>query len=423
MARQQRPVDPSAGPVQEFAHDLRQLREKAGQPTYRVLAKSAGYSATTLSEAAGGARLPTLDVTLAFVGACNGDRGEWSDRWLATYKALQAEEPLPAADPEPPQPVDPPTPRQEADEPPDENSSGGPNGQPGGSGARLAPPPPQPPPPPPPPRSRLLILVAIGLVLVSVIGITVAVAIRSQSGSTDASRCPAVGKDALFTGTTYDNGANVRSGARLDRPLLTTVPPGCTIGFAGFCVGEKVLDPTAGIADTRWFALPHDGGFVASAIIHGNPPAGITAATCPDGYPIPTEISLELSGDPASPLTAVLQAHGPNAQIVGFAAYYAEDPASPSLRRWHQIGITSEASQAFSVSWRPDGLRLPPQAGDRVPVAAVACLGGGGPTEAVDFGTLRAAAPGISAELTASSGPPSAQDREDARRAACQYPH
>jgi hypothetical protein len=66
--------------VQQFAHGLRALREKAGSPTYRSLAQKAGFGATTPGEAAGGVRLPSLDVTLTYVGACNGDVDEWQER-------------------------------------------------------------------------------------------------------------------------------------------------------------------------------------------------------------------------------------------------------------------------------------------------------------------------------------------------------
>nr|BFE73918.1 hypothetical protein GCM10020092_072190 [Actinoplanes digitatis] len=72
MARQEKAVDPAAGPLQAFAFALRKVRIEAGSPTYRTLARSAGYSAATLSEAAGGTRKPTLDVVLAYVGACRG---------------------------------------------------------------------------------------------------------------------------------------------------------------------------------------------------------------------------------------------------------------------------------------------------------------------------------------------------------------
>jgi hypothetical protein len=57
------------------------LRVAAGRPSYRQLAKCAHFSVTALSEAAGGAVVPTLNVTLAYVEACGGDREEWAERW------------------------------------------------------------------------------------------------------------------------------------------------------------------------------------------------------------------------------------------------------------------------------------------------------------------------------------------------------
>jgi hypothetical protein len=62
MGRPERPVDPGAGAVQGLAHALRELRRAAGGPSYRTMAKAAGFSATTLSQAAAGERLPTLAV-------------------------------------------------------------------------------------------------------------------------------------------------------------------------------------------------------------------------------------------------------------------------------------------------------------------------------------------------------------------------
>ncbi|HEU5357144.1 MAG TPA: helix-turn-helix transcriptional regulator, partial [Actinocrinis sp.] len=90
MGRTPRLVNPDDGPLQAFAHDLRALREKAGNPTYRALAKTAGFSASTLGEAAGGVRKPSLDVTLAFVGACGGDVEAWQDRWQELDRQLTA---------------------------------------------------------------------------------------------------------------------------------------------------------------------------------------------------------------------------------------------------------------------------------------------------------------------------------------------
>ena len=83
VPRPERALDPEADPLQRFAFELRQLRRRAGGPTYRELARRANYSATVLAEAAGGVRLPTLAATLAYVVACGGDQSEWESRWRA----------------------------------------------------------------------------------------------------------------------------------------------------------------------------------------------------------------------------------------------------------------------------------------------------------------------------------------------------
>ncbi|MER6148973.1 nSTAND1 domain-containing NTPase [Streptomyces hirsutus] len=79
--RREVPVDPAAGPVQRFAFELRTLRAEAGGITYRALARRAGYSVTTLSQAAAGEQLPTLPVVLAYVRACGGEAAQWEARW------------------------------------------------------------------------------------------------------------------------------------------------------------------------------------------------------------------------------------------------------------------------------------------------------------------------------------------------------
>jgi len=81
MPRNEEFLDPGAGPLASFAWDLRALRESAGRVPYRVLAKRAGFCASTLSVAASGAKLPSLDVTLAYVQACGGDPETWRARW------------------------------------------------------------------------------------------------------------------------------------------------------------------------------------------------------------------------------------------------------------------------------------------------------------------------------------------------------
>jgi len=83
------------------------------------MAERSHYTMKTLASAAGGLRLPTLPVAVAYVRACGGDTGEWEDRWhklaekLTTEAAknqADGETPLePADQPELPMPPKPPT--------------------------------------------------------------------------------------------------------------------------------------------------------------------------------------------------------------------------------------------------------------------------------------------------------------------------
>ncbi|HUQ60967.1 hypothetical protein [Lentzea sp.] len=88
MPRGERPLDEGDSPLLLFAADLRQLRADAGKPSYRDLSRRAHFSASTLSDAAGGRRLPGLDVTLAYVRACHGDEAAWERRWHDLAVAL-----------------------------------------------------------------------------------------------------------------------------------------------------------------------------------------------------------------------------------------------------------------------------------------------------------------------------------------------
>ncbi|MFD0412265.1 hypothetical protein [Streptomyces sp. NPDC127108] len=93
MGRKENPVDPSAGPVQQFAFELRKLRQEADSPTYRQMARSARYSVTALSQAAAGTALPSLAVTLAYVRACGGNVPQWERRWKEAHEATALAEP------------------------------------------------------------------------------------------------------------------------------------------------------------------------------------------------------------------------------------------------------------------------------------------------------------------------------------------
>jgi len=82
MGRPERKLDPEGGLIERFAHDLRQLRVAAGQPTYRTMASRVGCSPSRLSEAAKGLRLPSLSATLDYVRACGvTDTAAWERRW------------------------------------------------------------------------------------------------------------------------------------------------------------------------------------------------------------------------------------------------------------------------------------------------------------------------------------------------------
>lgn len=88
MPRPERLLGPGDEVLVAFAAELRLLREKAGSPGYRELARRAHYSASTLSEAAGGRELPSFAVTLAYVEACGGDRAAWETRWRSVAATL-----------------------------------------------------------------------------------------------------------------------------------------------------------------------------------------------------------------------------------------------------------------------------------------------------------------------------------------------
>ncbi|MFJ9373425.1 helix-turn-helix domain-containing protein [Streptomyces sp. NPDC101455] len=89
MGRREKPVDPGAGPVQRLAHELRVLREKAGGPTYREMARRTHYSTSALSHAAAGEQLPSLAVVVAYAEALDADRHEWEERWRLAKDAAE----------------------------------------------------------------------------------------------------------------------------------------------------------------------------------------------------------------------------------------------------------------------------------------------------------------------------------------------
>jgi hypothetical protein len=62
----------------EFRAALRELRQRAGDPTYRTMKRRSGVSVATLHNVDAGHTVPTLGATLAYVYACDGDQQLWA---------------------------------------------------------------------------------------------------------------------------------------------------------------------------------------------------------------------------------------------------------------------------------------------------------------------------------------------------------
>jgi hypothetical protein len=64
----------------EFKAALRELRQRAGDPTYRTMSRRTGVSAATLHGVDVGRSVPSLAATIAYVFACDGDRELWGEQ-------------------------------------------------------------------------------------------------------------------------------------------------------------------------------------------------------------------------------------------------------------------------------------------------------------------------------------------------------
>jgi len=89
MPRPERTLDPAANPVHAFAAALRELRERAGNPTYLKMARATGKSRTALAEAAGGDHIPRWETVEAYVRACDSSPDEWRAKWEALQEARE----------------------------------------------------------------------------------------------------------------------------------------------------------------------------------------------------------------------------------------------------------------------------------------------------------------------------------------------
>src|SRR5215831_16433725 len=92
MGRPEEPLKRDGSPAREFAFWLRDLRNRSGL-TYQQLARATNYATSTMQAAAAGHHLPTLKVTMAFVGACGGDTDAWHTYWTQIKRALDTDSP------------------------------------------------------------------------------------------------------------------------------------------------------------------------------------------------------------------------------------------------------------------------------------------------------------------------------------------
>jgi hypothetical protein len=62
------------------------------------MAEKSHYTMRTLASAAGGLRLPTLPVLIAYVNACGGDVADWEERWGRLTKSGKKSQALSLSD-------------------------------------------------------------------------------------------------------------------------------------------------------------------------------------------------------------------------------------------------------------------------------------------------------------------------------------
>lgn len=224
MPRPEKPLSGS-GPLAEFAAQLRALREQAGRPTYKRLEKVAGFSASTLSEAAGGAKFPTWDVTLAYVTACGGDAGRWRDRWETTRRVIEAE------------------PAQQPDAHVEQPSRDTPQPQISPTPARRR------------RTGRRTFVVAATIVAVVIIGVTAAVVAAARDGASDRPRSPQSTAGGLVGTpmTRVADGADPKESGCSTEPAVATLDSH-EVNVEGVPIGllELRYSPRCGVAWGRF---------------------------------------------------------------------------------------------------------------------------------------------------------------------------
>jgi hypothetical protein len=197
----------------------------------------------------------------------------------------------------------------------------------------------------------------------------------------------------------------LRTEPKFSAHVLLKYPPGCELRFTSYCIGQPKISWRFHDPDSVWFYAPgdfHDGYIPAADIRAG--PAGIhlQRKKCPGGEPAPHRPQI------TAPLRRRLEgsieitAAAPNADEVGFAAYYENRPGKRRSATWHQIGVDLNTEDGISAAW--DTRSIPGQ-GLQEPapltIAAVPCL-------ALDFAfrTHRHTSAGMRSYVAANRGGP-----------------
>lgn len=379
MPRPEASLDRATGPLAEFALSLRELRVAAGMPTYRTLSKRAGYSPSTLSEAASGLRRPSLDVLLAYVGACGGDAQIWQQKWLS----LPATTPPSAAGifvhrvaNAKPSPVS-----LDADSCAADLSKADPiDTRP--TLVTLSPETPD----PPRPRSagktprwrwpRRLAALGTGLAVgasITIATVTVVLAQKPDCShpSSDISTAILVGHGELAK--LWDTASPEGQGGAVGS---------CPVRVISYCLGTMELNVENKKPDERWYYVrdaDNHTGYLSAAVMSA--PAGtreVPYVPCTGGDPMPTNMTFEIGrrasnagvGGPSH----AFDGRADNAPVIGYAEYVPGNRENGG-RPWRQITLSDAAMGP--VLWNP------PEANDSSKVIAAACLGPGSPVAGV----------------------------------------
>ena len=90
MGRPIRPLDPSGGPAERFACELRALRAWSGDLPFWKMARRCAVSKSALASAVAGRNIPSERVAREFVRACGGDWNQWQIRWRQAIADVEA---------------------------------------------------------------------------------------------------------------------------------------------------------------------------------------------------------------------------------------------------------------------------------------------------------------------------------------------